>query len=134
MTDPAVHSPAGEEPHPNDLTGPWGWGWRSVTVTQGQTVTFDVGGPGVEAAGITDWKMAALWTPSDLQNVPDVDFFVDNTCAFGGGTSTLLADTGYDVRTRFRLSGADIAGKCLRMRLYGYSVPPGGVNTTAGSG
>lgn len=114
-------------PSSTDLVGPWGWGWRAVTIHQGETVTWPVGGTGVEPSAVTLWKWAALWTPTDLTSVPDVDFYVDNTCAFGGGTSTLWSDTGYDVRARFRLTQSQISTRCLQMRAYGYSVPPEGV-------
>ncbi len=66
-------------------------------------------------------------TPTNLTSVPDVDFYVDDTCPFQGGILKLASDAGYDIRARFRLSQAEITGRCLRMRAVAYSVPPGGV-------
>jgi hypothetical protein len=59
-----------------------------------------------------------------LQNIPDVEFYVDDVC---NGVTTLYSDVGVDVRSLFRLTQAQLSGKCLRMRAYGLSVPPQGV-------
>lgn len=107
-----------------DLAGTWGWGMRAVTITQGQTVTWPVGSGGPMPAGVTQWKWAVVWTPLNMDDVPDIDFYVDDLC---GGGGIVASDTGYDVRGRFRLGQSSITGRCLQMRAVGYSVPPGGV-------
>lgn len=109
-----------------DMTGPWGWGWREVTILDGQTVEWPVGDNGPESSLITQWKWAVLWTEPDLDNVSDIDFRVVNKCPPGGGEQTLLYDAGYQVRARFRLGQSSISGRCLFMRAYGYKVVPGG--------
>lgn len=111
-------------PSSADLVAPWGWGWRSVTIYPGQTVTWPVGSGGPLSSSITQWKWAVLWAPSNLDAVPDIDFYVDDTCAGGG---VLAYDMGYDVRARFRLDQSQISGRCLQMRAVAYSVPPEGV-------
>lgn len=76
-------------------------------------------------------KVAAFFTTydgvtNDLSRVPDVDFFIEDTCPPPGVPSPapVASDSGYDVRSRFRLTG--IGGKCLRFRAYGYAVPAAG--------
>lgn len=115
-------------PSSSDLTAPWGWGQRTVTLSQGQTATWPVAGPGVEDSRITQWKWSVLWTwnnasaasPGGLADVPDIDLYVDDVCT--GTTVNLLSDIGYDVRARFRLSSSQIAGRCLQMRAYAFAV------------
>lgn len=112
-------------PSSTDLVGSWGWGMRAVTFTSNnQQISWPVGSGGPMPAGITQWKWAVLWTPTNLDDVPDVDFFVDDVCAGGG---VLALDTGYDVRARFRLGQSTISGRCLQMRAVAYSVPSTGV-------
>jgi hypothetical protein len=119
-------------PTSTDLTAPWGWGQRSVSLTYaGQEVSWTVGDAAAEDSRITQWKWAIHYTwngagTGGLSDITDVDFFVDNTCA-PGGIVTVASDIGYDNRARFRLSQADIAGKCLRMRVRAVSLPGGPV-------
>jgi hypothetical protein len=108
---------------PQDLTAPWGWGWRASRIYQGDHMYFNVG-PHPMPASVTMWKAAILWTPSDLNATPDIDFWIEDICA---GNQVLLSDIGYDIRARFRLLQANLTGKCLRVHAYGYSIPPGGV-------
>jgi hypothetical protein len=107
-------------PSSADLQSPWGWGWRAVSIRQGETVSWPVGDSGMELSSVMQWKWAVLYTSPSMNDVPDIDFYIDNTC--GPGTYNMYSDTGYDLRARFRLSWADIAGRCLQMRAYGYSV------------
>lgn len=123
---PRIHWPSN-----SDLVYPWGWQQRSFAIYPGQTITFPVAGGAPMPAAVTQWKWAAAYTwndpsagPGGLQNVPDVDFYVDNVCT---GVTNLYSDIGYDVRAVFRLNQAQLAGKCLRMRAYAFSVPPSGV-------
>lgn len=114
-------------PSSASLTAPWGWGWHSFTIAQGQTVTWPVWDTGPESTALTEWKWAALWDEPDLQNVADIDFYVYNTCPSGGGAPVLVAsDVGYSLRTHMRLSQSQIGGRCLEMRAYGYKVPAAG--------
>jgi hypothetical protein len=119
-------------PSASDLTVPWGWGQRSVLIHQGETLVWPVGGGVPLPSTVTQWKWAVAYTwndpafaPGGLQNIPDVDFYVDDVC--NGVTTNLHYDAGYDVRAVFRLTQGQISGKCLQMRAYGYSVPPQGV-------
>jgi hypothetical protein len=118
-------------PHNLDLVAPWGWGWRAVTIRQGETVTWPIGMTQSESLHyVTQWKWAVLWTPPDLSQVPDVDFYVDETTCPPGGSYIRngLNDLGYDHRVRFKLGRSSLdGGRCYRMRAYGYNVPAGGV-------
>lgn len=113
-------------PSSADLTSPWGWGWRAVSIGQGQTVEWPVGSSGPESCSIAQWKWAAHWTEFDLTSIADIDFRVIDKCPPGGGTVTLAYDTGYDIASKFTLFSGQICGKCLYMQAYGYSVPAGG--------
>jgi len=124
---PRIHWPSNV-----DLVTPWSWGQRSFVIHNNETVVIPVNGGSVMPASATQWKWAVAYTWNDpsagaggLQNVPDVDFYVDDIC--GGVTTNLYSDIGYDVRSRFRLTQSQIAGHCLQMRAFGYSVPPLGV-------
>lgn len=123
---PRLHWPSN-----SDLVAPWGWGQRVITIHQGETITWPVGNGGPMSPSVTLWKWATLYTWTDpaggaggLSNVPDIDFYVDDTC--NGTTITIDHDTSRDTRARFRLTKERISGKCLRMRAYGHSIPPGG--------
>ena len=122
-------------PSSADFTGPFAWLWTSFYITQSganSSKTWSLcGGPC--PANLTQMKIALAmqtlnYTPLDLNAMPDVDFVIEDTCPPGGGTAVVAQDVGYDPRTKFRLSQADIAGRCLRLRLYSYAVPPSGVN------
>ena len=113
-------------PSSDDLVAPWGWGWRSFTINQGETVAWTVGDSGPESASITQWKWAALWIEPNLDSVADIDFKVVDTCPVGGGEVVVASDTSRSLRARFDLFQPQISGRCLEMRAYGYSVPTGG--------
>jgi hypothetical protein len=113
-------------PSSTDLTAPWGWGWRSFVIHQGQTISWNVGSSAPESPLIQQWKWAALWFESDLQNVADIDFEVYDTCPPGGGEILVASDSSRDLRARFMLLQPEIANRCLQMRAYGYLVPSGG--------
>jgi hypothetical protein len=111
---------------PYDLTGPWGWGWRSVTIYNGQTLSWTVGSAGAESSLIRGWKWATFWHEPNLDSVADIDFKVINTCKVGGGEELVGLDNGYALRAHFVLGQTQISGKCLEMRAIGYNVPPEG--------
>jgi len=113
-------------PNNADLVSPWGWGWRQVTITTGQTIEWPVWDSGPESPLVTQWKWAVLWTEPNLDSVGDIDFMVVDKCPPGGGERTLYYDGGYQVRSRFRLAQSEISGRCLYMRAYGYNLPPEG--------
>jgi hypothetical protein len=116
-------------PSSENLTPPWGWGWRAVHLSPHESVTWPVSDALPESSAITQWKWAVLWTSydgshDDLDHVTDIDFQVEDTCA---GNATIVGDHGYDLRARFRLDRAQISGRCLQMRATAFSVPPAGV-------
>ena len=117
-------------PSSQDLTAPWAWGWRPVTIGPNQWQSWPVGDAGPESSSITQWKWAAVWYEPDLSNVADLDFYVYDTCPPGGGPPVLVAsDLSYDLRARFTLNQSQIAGKCLEMRVHGTAVPANSTRT-----
>ncbi|MBK7583132.1 MAG: S8 family serine peptidase [Myxococcales bacterium] len=110
-----------------DLTGPWGWGWRQVTVYNGQTVKWTVGDAGPESSWVRQWKWATFWHEPNLDSVADIDFKVVNTCPAGGGPPEVIAwDNSYNLRSHFVFTQSIISGRCLEMQAIGYNVPSGG--------
>jgi hypothetical protein len=106
--------------------GPWAWQWRYFTINQGETVSWPVWGTTVSAVA-REWKWALTWFEDDLNNVADIDISVWDTCPPGGGAPVYLAgQSDYDLRNRIRLTGAQIQGRCLQLRAYGFNVPAGG--------
>lgn len=114
-------------PSSNDLLSSWGWGWRSFVMYTNQDVYWTVGDSAAEASYLTVWKWATMFFPSNLGNVPDIDFYVENECPPGGGVSSVVWNTSYDTRAKFRLNQAEIGGRCLRMHAHSYNLPPEGV-------
>ncbi|MCL2823110.1 MAG: S8 family serine peptidase [Polyangiaceae bacterium] len=110
---------------PDEPMGPGQWAYRSFTIQQGQWVAWPVGS-GALGSTVNQWKWAATWFESDLQNVADIDFYVYDVCPPGGGEELIALDATYRIGTRFDLKKAELTGKCLEMRAYGYSVPRGG--------
>jgi hypothetical protein len=113
-------------PSSDNLTAPWGWGWRSFTIQNGQTVSWTVWDAGAESPLVRQWKWAFTWFENDLNNVADIVIKVVNTCPSGGGEVTVASDYSYDLRKRIHLGQAEISGRCLEMRAYGWKVPAGG--------
>lgn len=88
-------------------------------------MTIEVGGSTApEPSGLTELKVSAIWTPTSLTAVPDVDVYLDDTCGTG---PSLPSQTDFDYRNRLRVDGAAVSGRCLRVRLHAYNVPTGGV-------
>lgn len=112
-------------PSSTNLTAPWAWGWRTVTVTNGNEVCWTVGDAAAEPSTVRQWKWATSWYELNLQSVADIDARVYDTCA-PEGRKVLYSDTGYDLRHFAQLRDSQVQGKCLQMCLYGYSVPPEG--------
>ncbi|MEM9463387.1 MAG: S8 family serine peptidase [Myxococcota bacterium] len=110
------------------LSGPWGWGWRSEVLQQGETKTWTVGSAAAESALVTQFKWAVTWFDNDLDESSDVVIRVYNTCPAGGGAPQYVSgDSGYNLRKSVRLSQSQISGRCLEMRATAYQAPAGGV-------
>lgn len=104
---------------PGDGAAPSGWGFRTITIHQGETVTWRVGHAESSTGHVSHWQGAVVQTPSNLESVPAIDFRVDDTCA----GSVLASDTTHGVRARFMLD-ADVG--CLLMHAHGARIPPEG--------
>jgi hypothetical protein len=113
-------------PDSADLTAPWGWGDRTVSITNQQGVSWTVGNSYPESSAITDWKWAFTWKETNLDKVADIVIEVVDTCPAGGGEQLIMADYSFDFRKALRLEASQIRGKCLEMRAYGMSVPSAG--------
>lgn len=114
-----MHYPSNE-----NLMVPWGWGWRSFTIHDGETVTWTVGDGTPRSPWTKEWSWALTWFEENLTSVADVDILVFDRCV--PGSPAIAYDLGYDVRARIALKQGDISGKCLEMRAVGSSVPPAG--------
>lgn len=115
-------------PHSDNVTGPWAWGTHTFLIEQGETVAFPVWDSSPEAHTIEEWKWAVTWYNDDLEYLDDIDISVWNTCPAGGGAAQYVAgQSDADFRNRIHLTAAQIGGKCLEMRVYGYAVRPGGI-------
>ncbi len=106
------------------MGAPWGWGWRSFTITNGQTVSWTVGDSGPESSLITKWKWAVMWFENDLTSVADIIIRVVDSCA---GNTMIAGDLSFYTRKAIFLDGGpSIANRCLVMQVIGFGVPAGG--------
>jgi hypothetical protein len=107
-----------------NLTAPWSWGSSTATPISNSTVFVDLFGGAAVPAGVTEFKVVAHWTPTDLNSTSDVTIELWNTCPAGGGASQITSDISFDYRKRIRRT--DVSGKCLQVRVRGFSTPPTG--------
>lgn len=113
-------------PSTADLGFEWGWAWHNPTVYQGQTHKFKIRSALPMPAYVNQVKAAFMMMPSSFYDIPDVDMYLMDVCNPASPT-IVLAETGYDLRGRFRLEAGNIAGRCLEIWLYGYRVPAAGI-------
>ena len=106
------------------LGAPWKWGTNAFPVTQGNTTSWQVGGPGAESAATTEYRLAVLWDEQNLESVNDIVVEVWNTCPAPAGSAPvpIAGDYTYHITKRIILNGAQVAGRCLEVRLVGYQV------------
>lgn len=111
-------------PSDTSMVAPWGWGWRSFTIYNGQTVSWTVGDGGPESSLITRWKWAVMWFENSLTSVADIVIRVVDSCQ---GNAIIANDVSYYTRkTLFLNGGSQIANRCLVMQVTGVGVPPEG--------
>jgi hypothetical protein len=115
-----------DAPANNIQPSAWGWGWRAVTITNGQEVRWTANNGNRMSYNTAFWHWAVVWTEADMNNIADIDIRVVDTCPPGGGEVTLQSQSDRDLRNRITLLGQESWGRCLTMVAYGYSVPPGG--------
>lgn len=114
-------------PASNNLTAPWYWEWQRLWVQHGATVSWQLQGPAAESTALTQLKWVVAVIDTELTGVPDIDLEVWDTCPAGGGSPVKLNwDSSYDLRSRIILNASEIGGRCLEMRIKGYSVASGG--------
>ncbi|MCB9740319.1 MAG: S8 family serine peptidase [Deltaproteobacteria bacterium] len=114
-------------PASNNLTAPWYWEWQRLWVQHGATVSWQLQGPAAESTALTQLKWVVAVIDTELTGVPDIDLEVWDTCPAGGGSPVLLEwDYSLDLRSRIVLDASEIGGKCLEMRIKGFSVASGG--------
>jgi len=135
---PGLHTPSGMSsktgagrikahwPSTTDLGFEWGWAWHNPTIYQGQTIKWQIRSGSPMPAYVNQVKAAFMMMPSSFYGIPDVDMYLMDVCNPASPT-VVLAETGYDLRGRFRLEAGNIAGRCLEIWLYGYNVPPSGI-------
>lgn len=76
-------------PSSSDLVAPWAWGWHKYTISAGQDVTWAVGSGGPMSSAVTQYKAAFVMMPSSLSSIPDIDFYLEDTCPAGAALSLL---------------------------------------------
>lgn len=113
-------------PDSADFTGGWAWGFRAVTLSQGQEVCWGVSHGGPLEASYTTWKWAARWTEPDLMSIADIDLRVLDAC---NGNAYVVGQNDRAIDNRIELKSAAFSGKCLRACLYGYMIPAGTTRT-----
>jgi hypothetical protein len=100
----------------------YNWSWH---LEEGQELSLTF--PSVVPSGVTKWKWAVYVDQHDLSQVPWVWLRVEQGCGGAGP----LGPTDYTVSLqKFVSLEAPVlqAGQCPRVEVYGFSVPPGGVD------
>lgn len=105
------------------LTAPWAWSCWKQQIANGETWSYNVGDANPESTSITTMKALMTWDEPDHDAAADLDLYVYNTCPAGGGAAVeVQSDTGYDLRSRLRLTSG-IGNNCLQLRVKGFYVP-----------
>jgi hypothetical protein len=139
-------------PWSGDLVAPWGWGWRSVALSNGDEVQFTVGADGPEPVGVTQHKWVITWFEPNLGAIADIDVELIDTCPSENQCPSLYGrckaagncrcpsgsngDPEYLVKAslvsavRKRISTTDLQDnwgnrRCLEMRIEGTDIPAG---------
>jgi len=109
---------------PTGLPAPGASIFYTTTVTEGQE-KFQPFPSGSIPTGVKQWKWVAFIDERDLDEVPWIWAEVEDTCNSGivVGSDIFFSPVKYVSLTDPQVK----AGRCLRMRLYGLSVPSGGV-------
>lgn len=109
-------------PSSSNLTAPWGWARGSVAM-QPNSLLILTPFQGSLPPGVSQFKLALTWFPTDLSSVSDIVVDVWNVCSYP--SPTLLAqDWSYDYRKRVMLRAPTFAlpGACLEVRIRGFSM------------
>lgn len=132
--DPGTGAGRAKMRFPSDLVPPFSWSTFSFDLYPGDPGyywdLFDIPAPGF----VTQCKLAVVLSnvdgsALDLHNLPDPDMWIYDTCSGNPYYDTIRSDTGWDVRSTFRLSQSEITGKCLQFyaTAHDYAIPPSGV-------
>lgn len=108
------------------MQSPKGLAHRSFTIHENEQVSFsaaDTRGDGLEP-NVTQWKMGMYIDWPHLSAIPYLFISYWNTC---NHPRLLAADLYPGLERHAVLEGAAIDQACLEIRVYGYSVPAGGV-------
>ena len=108
-------------PDSDSLTTPWKFGYvwaRLATINQGIKV-----GIGNIPAGATQLKVVTLWDEDDLEDAADITIQLEDGCSGTGPFPVLATDASYNLRKRVSTTAA--AGKCVRLNVFPFHIPPG---------
>jgi hypothetical protein len=111
-------------PSDDNLTAPWGWGWRKVYLPEGWIIGWTVGDAGPEPVEVTQWKWAVTWYEQDMANIPAIAIGVLDAC---NGWEAVASDVSGDFRRRIHLRSEEIGGKCLVMVVWVLATKNAGV-------
>lgn len=102
--------------------GNWGWESTWYTLSDGQVAQHKFLGPGVDAAGASQFKAYAVFFEADATDIADIDMTIfDKDC--GAGKASLGSDLSYDIKSMVRTTNG--AGKALCVQLTADHVPAG---------
>ena len=116
-----MHYPSSD----GNLTAPWSWGNDAFSIYTGQDHYIQLG---VIPTSATELKVAMVWNETDMTNAADIDVYAEwlGTGNCNASPVTIAFQTDLDLHQRITLTGSQIAGQCIRLRVHGYSVPPAG--------
>ena len=109
-----MHYPSGA-----NLKGPWGWGWHTVDLANGQQASYTVGSAAAESPSITQWKVAMTWFETNYDQAADIYLTVTDSC---NGNALVAQDASWDFRKRVELFQSHILEQVPRLqrgRLFG---------------
>jgi len=107
-----------------DVGAGGGWGMANHNIVQGQTISWRVGGPGNEPAGITGWKLVVAVDASSASNFPNLWVRVVDV---NTGVVIGQSQTSGVLKHGILLPNASyIVGKDLEVRITGNGVKAGG--------
>jgi hypothetical protein len=104
--------------------GPWGWGYRSLILYEGQTVTWTVNDSGPEAAPVREWKWAVTWFDPLAADASDIVIQAIDTCA---NNAVLAQDLSASPRKRIILRDWAVTGKCVVMKVTALHTSSSGI-------
>jgi len=116
-------------PTSKSLSAPWGWGYRSFVIHQGELVQYTVGDSGPEDERTTEWKWALAFFDPTLESTSHLNIWVEDVCS--QTPFIVQSDTSGSLRKRITLREDLVKKRCLVMNVLGMKVPDQGVSVVS---